>query len=141
MFDDKGVSMPVFMFVLLIVGLIVAGGFTLVLPQSNPAGTYGMGDNGKTISVSQGSIVQIKLDENPTTGYGWNVSTTPGLSISDSNYVSGNFAPGMVGVGGVHVWTVVANDKGQQQFSGIYKRPWEPTVGNETSFSLTIDVT
>ena len=141
MFDDKGVSMPVFMFVLIVVGLIVAAGFILVSPQNKTAGTYGMGDNGKTISVSQGSTVQIQLDENPTTGYSWNVTTTPGLAISDSKYVSSNLTPGVVGVGGVHEWTVVANDKGQQQFSGIYKRPWEPTVGNETTFSMTISVT
>ena len=48
--------------------------------------------------------------------------------------------PGMVGVGGSRTWVLVAKDTGDQKFSVIYRRPWEPVTGNETAYSVTIRV-
>jgi inhibitor of cysteine peptidase len=127
-----------FMFILVLVGLLVAFGASVMLPSGGVASTVGAGDNGKTITVNEGASIKISLDENPTTGYSWNETATSGLSIVDSKYVSSN--SGLVGAGGVHEWTIKATGKGMQQFTAIYKRPWEPTAGNETTFTINISV-
>jgi inhibitor of cysteine peptidase len=129
-------SFPLFMFVLLIVGMLVAFGASVLLPAQSVATTAGAGDNGKTITVNEGTTITVSLDENPTTGYSWNETVTSGLTIADSEYVSSG--SGLIGAGGVHEWTITATGKGQQQFSAIYKRPWEPTAGNETTYILDI---
>lgn len=131
--------MPLFMFSLVLVGLLVAFGASMMLPSQSVAATVGAGDNGNMVSVREGSLIKVSLDENPTTGYSWNESVTPGLTIVDSKYVSSG--SGLMGAGGVHEWTIKAVGKGQQQFSAIYKRSWEPTTGNETTFTLKISVT
>ncbi len=128
--------LPLVMLAFVLVGLIVAFGASVMLPSSSMAAFNG--DNGKTIMVNQGSTVKVTLDENPTTGYSWNVTTTPGLTAVDSKYVSSG--SGMVGAGGVHEWTIKATNKGTQQFSAVYKRPWEPVAGNETTYTLNISV-
>jgi len=137
MVSKVGISMPVFMSALILIGLLAALGFSLVLPQGSTAQVFGIGDNGKTVAVNDGSTFKIKLDENPSTGYSWNESVTPGLTITASDYISGANMPG---AGGTHEWTVKAAGKGQQQFSGIYKRSWEPVTGNENKFVITVMV-
>lgn len=137
MVGKEGITMPVFMSALILIGLLVALGFSLLWPQGSTTPVFGIGDNGKTVTVNDGSTFKIKLDENPSTGYSWNESVTPGLTITASDYISGANMPG---AGGTHAWTLKAAGKGQQQFTAIYKRPWEPVTGNETKFALTIIV-
>jgi len=110
-----------------------------MLPSQSVAVSVGAGDNGNMVSMSEGSLIKVSLDENPSTGYSWNESVTPGLTIVDSKYVSSG--SGLVGAGGVHEWTIKASGKGEQQFSAIYKRSWEPIADNETTFTLNISVT
>lgn len=61
-------SLPLFMFSLVLVGLLVAFGASMMLPSQSVAATVGAGDNGKTVSVSEGSLIKVSLDENQTTG-------------------------------------------------------------------------
>jgi predicted secreted protein len=84
--------------------------------------------------------ITIYLKENPTTGYRWNASVTSGLSIEDDTYVTTPVAPGIVGSGGMHYWLVKGTEKGNQTFSAIYKRSWEPETGEENRFNATIIV-
>lgn len=132
-------SLPLALFGLVIVGILAAFTATAMLPPQGPTATYGAADNGKTITVSEGSSFKIILDENPTTGYTWNATLTPGLAVSDSAYVQGG-SHGVVGAGGTHEWTLKATGKGEQQFTAVYKRPWEQLTGNESSFALKINV-
>lgn len=132
-----GVAMPVFMAALILIGLLAALGFSLVLPQGATGTLFGAGDNGKTVTVNDGSTFKIKLDENPSTGYSWNESYSAGLTLIDSKYIQGASMPG---AGGTHLWTIKASQKGEQQFTAIYNRPWEPKTGNESTFTLTIIV-
>jgi inhibitor of cysteine peptidase len=131
-------SMPFVMSALVHVGLIAAFAASVMLPSGGVTATIGAGDNGKTITIDEGSSLKISLDENPTTGFSWNESVTSGLTVIDSRYISSN--SGLVGAGGVHEWTVEATGKGAQKFSAVYKRPWEPATGNETTFTIYVDV-
>jgi inhibitor of cysteine peptidase len=46
----------------------------------------------------------------------------------------------MVGVGGTRTWVILAKDIGNQKFSAIYRRSWEPETGNESAYSVNIRV-
>jgi len=97
-------------------------------------------DNGSSVDIAQGTRLAIQLPENPTTGFAWNATVTSGLLIQSSDYQQDKAPAGMVGVGGIHTWTILAKDLGTQKFSAIYRRSWEPVSGNETAFSVTINV-
>jgi predicted secreted protein/putative hemolysin len=97
-------------------------------------------DNGRTEDIAQGTRFAVQLKENPTTGYEWNATVSSGLEIQSSDYQQDKAAEGMVGVGGTRTWVIVANDLGTQKFSAVYKRSWEPVTGNETAYSVNINV-
>lgn len=101
-------------------------------------------DNGTSISLENGSTFYLKLKENPTTGYSWELNLSQGL-----NNISGKYYPPeqpegikepLVGAGGVHLWEIKAVSKGSQQVIGIYKRSWEKLTGEEEKFILNVKV-
>jgi putative hemolysin/predicted secreted protein len=102
--------------------------------------TFTEADNGKTSDIAQTTRFAVQLKENPTTGYMWNATVSPGLEIQSSDYQQDKAAEGMVGVGGTRTWVLVAKDLGAQKFSATYGRSWEPVTGNETAFAVTINV-
>jgi putative hemolysin/predicted secreted protein len=97
-------------------------------------------DNGKTENIAQGTRFAVQLKENPTTGFQWNATVSPGLEIQSSDYQQDKAAEGMVGVGGTRTWVIVAKDLGTQKFSATYMRSWEKVTGNETGFSANVNV-
>ncbi|MFA5331574.1 MAG: protease inhibitor I42 family protein [Methanoregula sp.] len=97
--------------------------------------------NGSTVYVKTSANITVKLNENPTTGYSWNLSVTPGLSIINDTYVPSEMSGKQVGSGGIHIWEIKAETTGTQKIEGIYMRPWEQVTGNETIFSMTVIVT
>ncbi len=96
--------------------------------------------NTATISVNQSAIITVKLKENPTTGFQWNLTTSPGLHIDNDSYLPSDTTGKLVGSGGIRVWDISATTKGPQNITAVYKRSWEPVTGNETAFSMTVIV-
>ena len=90
-------------------------------------------DSEPPVNLKIGSITEVILKENPTTGYSWNVSVTDGLAIVNDTF-TGPENKQIVGAGGVHVWTLEAITPGNQSFSGVYRRSWEPPSDNDTTF-------
>lgn len=88
----------------------------------------------ETVTLPAGSEITISLDENPTTGFSWNVTSSVGLDYVNDTYIAPE--TGLVGAGGVHVWEYLAAEEGSAEFSAIYKRPWENKTGDETTFSM-----
>jgi predicted secreted protein/putative hemolysin len=97
-------------------------------------------DNQKSADITQNTRFAIVLAENPTTGFLWNATMSPGLELQSSDYRQDDAAPGVVGVGGERTWVIVAKDAGDQKFSAIYRRSWENVTGNVTTYSITITV-
>ena len=95
-------------------------------------------NNGSTVELVTGDTFQIKLNENPTTGYQWSLGTTGGLEIVSDNYLPP--ATGLVGAGGIHEWNIKATASGTQQVTGVYSRSWENLTGSEQRFILTVEV-
>jgi inhibitor of cysteine peptidase len=118
-------------------------GTTLQTPAPAPGNqtmiTFTDSDNGATKQVATKSPFAIRLSANPTTGFSWNATASPGLAILSSDYKENSHPEGMVGVGGVQTWVLEANDSGVSTFTAIYKQPWMPTTGNETVYTLTLN--
>ena len=96
--------------------------------------------NGTTVSVDQETLITVKLAENPTTGFRWNLTASPGLTIINDTYIPTPVSPGIVGSGGSRIWNISPNVTGNQSISATYSRSWEPITGNETGFYLTVIV-
>jgi inhibitor of cysteine peptidase len=102
--------------------------------------TFTESDNGTTGTIAHNTRFAIVLAENPTTGFMWNATLSPGLELQSSDYRQNDAAPGMVGVGGSRTWIIIAKDPGAQNFSASYRRSWENVTGNEKSYSVNINV-
>ncbi len=96
--------------------------------------------NTATVYMNKNNLITVKLAENPTTGFQWNLTTTPGLRIVEDDYVPINSSGTLVGSGGTHVWDISTEMIGEQKIMATYKRPWEPVSGNESVFSMTVVV-
>jgi inhibitor of cysteine peptidase len=96
--------------------------------------------NGAAVTVKTGAVITVRLQENPTTGFTWNLTTTPGLQIINDTYKPTYTTGKMVGSGGTHIWDISAVATGEQKIKGVYMRSWEPVSGNETAFSMTVVV-
>jgi len=90
-----------------------------------------------TLPVNE--MMSVKLDENLGTGYFWNATVTPGLTIVNETYVPPISRNGM-GSSGTHVWQIKATTAGQQQFVAILKRPIDATTGREYTYNLFLNV-
>jgi predicted secreted protein/putative hemolysin len=113
--------------------------------SDSPAGekkmvTFTDADKGSTVTVTEGTKFAVELAENPTTGFQWQATLSPGLELVSDDYQVDAHAEGMVGVGGTRTWIILAKESGDQTFSATYKRSWETATGSETAYSLTINV-
>jgi predicted secreted protein/putative hemolysin len=102
--------------------------------------TFTEADNGKSEDITRNTRFVVVLPENPTTGFMWNATLSPGLLLESSDYHQNDAPTGMVGVGGTRTWVIVAKDIGNQKFSAISQRAWEPVTGNETMYTVNIRV-
>lgn len=93
-------------------------------------------DNGKYVNMTKGQEFQVKLDENPTTGYMWVPTVSDGIRIIGDIYTPSS--SGRMGAGGVHTWTLKVTGSGDQYFNAEYKRSWEP--GSIDNYSINIIV-
>jgi inhibitor of cysteine peptidase len=121
--------------------VIVCAGFTVAYALSGSNSnmqSFNQTDTNKSITARPGETIKVLLDENPTTGYSWVFNVTSGLTIATDTYHEPT--GGLLGAGGVHEWQIRATGTGDQQISAVYKRSWEPTFGNETTYTLNIKI-
>lgn len=95
-------------------------------------------DNGRTISARVGDTVLLKLQENPSTGYTWTLSVTPGLIVTRDQH-----SPSILrrmGAPGTHEWQIRVMQSGDQTISAIYSRAWEAEATGERKFTLSFRI-
>jgi inhibitor of cysteine peptidase len=97
--------------------------------------------NSAMVYMNRSSIITVRLTENPSTGFQWNLKTTPGLRIIKDEYVPTDTSGNLVGSGGTHIWDISTETIGGQEIHAVYKRSWEPTTGNESAFLMAVVVT
>lgn len=97
-------------------------------------------DSGSIVNAIRGDTLIIMLKENPSTGYLWNLSASPGLLLLNDSYEENIENKELVGAGGIHKWIFEVTEEEVQNISAVYMRPWEKVTGNETDFKLVVDV-
>ena len=90
----------------------------------SPVNVYTEADSWQTVNESQGARFNVRLAENPTTGYGWNVTSSPGLELILAEYIPSYQSGQGVGSGGIHSFSFKAADSGIQALHGEYRRDW-----------------
>ncbi len=89
-------------------------------------------------AVARNDEVVLRLAENPTTGYRWEVSSSGAgeLALIADTFVAG---AGIPGAGGQRVFRYVCRSPGNVQLEAIKRRPWEAGVVLETKvFSIVV---
>src|SRR4030042_5821537 len=98
-------------------------------------------NNGASINLKINDTVEINLESNPTTGYGWFLSDKTNesiVSLVDSEYIASEKDEKMVGVGGYETFTFKAVSKGETRIILNHERPWEEDTEILETFEVTI---
>lgn len=112
-----------------------AATFTLTLevgevltPPGVPArfNVYTEEDSGSMVHETLGDEFNIRLIENPTTGFSWNMTASKGLELVRDEYIPSNPSGQIAGSGGIHSFSYRAAETGEQTLHGEYRRPWVP---------------
>jgi inhibitor of cysteine peptidase len=101
-------------------------------------------DNGKTVTVTEGQNVVVKLKSNPSTGYSWKVvSTDRSFGYPTTRHTANG---GAVGSGGVDKFTWKTRGAlplvGEHSVKMEYKRAWEtdPASAPAETFEFTVKI-
>jgi inhibitor of cysteine peptidase len=94
----------------------------------------------QTIQLPVGQMIELRLNENPTTGFRWSFAADGKPSCT---VVSDSFAPqeGPPGTGGRHAWQIKAILAGNCHLELLYRRPYDADAAPAQTFSLDIRVT
>ena len=97
-------------------------------------------DNDKSAHVPVGARVNIRLQENPTTGYRWSLRDfkSESLTLESDEYESAT-ASG-IGGGGIRHFLFVAKAAGVTTIALKNMRAWEPEERAAKTFSVVITV-
>ena len=96
-------------------------------------------DNGTTIEVHPGDELVVRLEENPTTGYRWQIDRIDGpLEPAGDSYELS--APGMIGGGGSHEFRFRATGPGTADLTLKHLRSWEGDASITQRFAVTVNV-
>ena len=96
-------------------------------------------DAGTESSVNVGDELVVRLQENRTTGYRWQLSApSGGLTVQDDAYEPEPL--GLVGAGGVRTFRLRAVEAGKYLVNVAKRRSWENLPGDLPHLTFTIHV-
>jgi inhibitor of cysteine peptidase len=97
-----------------------------------------VGTLGERVHVRVGDEVVLRLPENPSTGYRWQLEPPHGsLELADDAYVRPR--DGAVGSGGERHFTLRATNSGQAEIQLRLARSWERQAIRQGSVAVTIE--
>jgi inhibitor of cysteine peptidase len=96
-------------------------------------------DDGKTVEVQAGDMLVVRLHENPSTGFRWQIEEPDSkiLRLRGSDFVPQSAA---VGSGGDEQWTFEALAPGQTQLGFKLWRHWEGEKSVQKRFAVSLAV-
>lgn len=108
-------------------------------PAMSPV-EVGFEDKGRLIELHQGGRLLVRLPENPSTGYRWELkSFTHGiLELQSEGYESPESL--IPGAGGVRSFTFIALSRGASSMHMRLRRPWEPEQAAGEVFHVSVEV-
>ncbi len=103
------------------------------------------GDNGQTVTMGVGDVLQVMLPENPSTGYTWAVVTNDETVLRPSDqpaYDVGTAAAdsNVLGAGGTRTFLFEAVGAGTSELRLVNARAQETAVEPAATFELTVQV-
>jgi inhibitor of cysteine peptidase len=131
-----------------ILGGVMRGGFAEQVgatehPPAPPRVTVVSGQTGGQVSLKVGSVLEVRLEANHTTGYSWIAApaANPVLMRQGAAKYEEHPSGGKAGVGGVEVWRFKAVKAGKQGLSFEYRRPWEKNTppAKVLTYSVTVE--
>lgn len=99
---------------------------------------------GQTISMPIGQVIELRLKENPTTGFRWHFRKNgePACRIRDNGVETADAAkPVRLGQGATHVWRIEGVQVGVCELALTYARSWEADRPPAATFEFRIRVT
>ncbi len=103
----------------------------------------GAEDDGSEVELAAGQTLEVTLESNPTTGYGWEVSEVDGAVLAQEGEAQFQEAPTegeqVVGAGGVQTFRFTASP-GETTLTLVYRRPWEKDVDPLETFTVHVTV-
>ena len=99
--------------------------------------------DGKTVNVTVGEVIELRLKENPTTGFRWQIHRdgAPACRITqDFIEPPAMVSPPVPGQGGTHVWRIESVQIGACDVALTYTRAWEANRPPAMSFGVHIQV-
>jgi len=99
--------------------------------------------NGTTVTLDVDQVLAIKLESNPTTGYGWHVMDVDESILQAEGgpeMIEPTQATPMLGAGGWQVIRYRAKAAGETTITLGYSRSFEPDVPPIETFTLTVKV-
>jgi inhibitor of cysteine peptidase len=95
-----------------------------------------------TLNLAIGQDAPIALEENPTTGYSWQLDEASSVNLDILRIRDDGFSrpPGGSGLGapGIHNWTVEGVTPGQAHLEFIYERAWEHTPAKRSTVDVEV---
>jgi inhibitor of cysteine peptidase len=100
--------------------------------------------DGKTVDLAVGQVIELRLKENPTTGFRWQLrhDGTPACRITEDfiEPATTERAP-VPGRGGTHVWRIEGVQAGTCDMALTYARNWEASRPPAMTFEVHVHVT
>jgi inhibitor of cysteine peptidase len=100
--------------------------------------------DGKTVDLAVGQVIELRLKENPTTGFRWQFRRdgTPACRITeDFMEPATKDSPPVPGKPGTHVWRIAGVQAGTCDMALTYARSWETDRPPAMTFGLHVHVT
>jgi inhibitor of cysteine peptidase len=93
---------------------------------------------GRPIDARQGDVIVLELEENPSTGYSWDLAGLPGfVTIAESSHEAA--ASPRLGAPGLRRFRLLTTATGEGTIEGQLRRPWDPTnVAERFSTRLSV---
>ena len=93
---------------------------------------------GQIVDDSVGQVIELRLPENPSTGFRWQFAADlgPACAVVGDTYTAAANRPG---ASGEHTWTLQAAQPGVCELRLVYRRPFE-NVPPAQSFAATVQV-
>ena len=94
-------------------------------------------DNGKKIKAKKGDIIELHLDENPTTGYRWVIKSVDEkqLKVSEKEQKTENKG---IGAGGVKIFQIEVIGEDSSKLNLSHENSWEKD--STETFSITVGI-
>ena len=97
-------------------------------------------DSCQTIQVKNGEIFDLRLQENPSTGFQWSVSPEQTEIIKLTHSVYEGDQPQLPGRGGHHLFRFLALKPGKTELHLRLVRPWEGESSSVKDCNLLVEV-